>query len=314
MKGAIRYVVVLIWIGSLFVPTAGWGEDFAGYELLVTSIRTGNPDIFLVNPETGDARNLTRHPADDRYPAWAPDGRRFTFTSDRDGAFNIYAADSEGGRLFQLTHEKSPTVCFYPTWAANGTIAFGRDTGGKVEIRLMKEDGSEPRFVGPGTDPCLSPDGRRIAFTRKAGQGFCVFVMDADGGNVRPISTRENELGAVVPTFSPDGTRILYSDQVGGALEIFVCDAQEGNPRQLTFLGKLSTSAAWSPDGRWITFRVTESAFWRDTAEREKAYREKRGDLRPVYLMGGDGADPHVIETLRYQCAVDGSRAVWRPD
>jgi hypothetical protein len=30
-------------------------------------------------------------------------------------------------------------------------------------------------------------------------------------------------------------------------------------------------------------------------------------------VMGADGSNPHVVEVLRYHCAIDGSRAAWRP-
>ena len=46
---------------------------------------------------------------------------------------------------------------------------------------------------------------------------------------------------------------------------------------------------------------------------KKKAYSDKRADKRPVWVMGADGSNPHVIELLHYQCAIDGSRASWRP-
>jgi len=85
------------------------------------------------------------------------------------------------------------------------------------------------------------------------------------------------------------------------------------NIKQLTSLGKISASAAWSPDMKWISFRVTDHAYWRSETEKEKAYSEKKPDQRPVWVMGADGSNPHVIEVLHYQCAIDGSCAAWKP-
>src|SRR5947207_3213212 len=75
------------------------------YTLLVSSTRTGNPEIFLVNPTWGDARNLTRNKADDGFPAWSPDGKKIAFVSDRDGRPNIYVMDADGKSVKQLTTE-----------------------------------------------------------------------------------------------------------------------------------------------------------------------------------------------------------------
>ena len=47
----------------------------------------------------------------------------------------------------------------------------------------------------------------------------------------------------------------------------------------------------------WVN-PVTEDAYWRSIPARDKAYQDKR----PVWIIGADGSNPHVVETLRYQC------------
>ncbi len=45
--------------------------------LLTTSLRTGNTEVFWVNPLTGDAFNITKAPATkERYPVWSPGGQQ----------------------------------------------------------------------------------------------------------------------------------------------------------------------------------------------------------------------------------------------
>jgi len=100
---------------------------------------------------------------------------------------------------------------------------------------------------------------------------------------------------------------------VGEALEILVCNADGSNVRQLTSLGKMSSPPAWSPDMKWLSFRVCDTAFWRNPQTSKAVHEEKRPDFRPVYVMGADGSNPHIVEVLRYHCAIDGSRAAWKP-
>ena len=44
-----------------------------------------------------------------------------------------------------------------------------------------------------------------------------------------------------------------------------------------------------------------------------KVYSKKPADQRPVWVIRPDGTEAHVIECLRFQCAIDGSRAAWQP-
>jgi TolB protein len=45
----------------------------------------------------------------------------------------------------------------------------------------------------------------------------------------------------------------------------------------------------------------------------KKVYDEKPADKRPVWVVRPDGSDARVVECLRFQCAIDGSRASWKP-
>lgn len=296
---------------ALAVAAAGAGE-LTGYRLLVNCVRTGSPELFVVDPETGDARNLTHGLGlETRYPMWSPDGKRIAFTARRGPAWELFVIGADGKGLAQLTRRKA--TAYMPSWRGDGKrIIFGL-ADKKSRIAAINPDGSGLTFLGDGSDPCIAPNGKAIAFVKHVGKGFCLFAMDADGKNVRQVTKHENAMGAMHPFWTPDSARLLYSDQVGGKLEIFVCDADGKNVKQLTRLGKISTSAHQSPDGKWIAFRVTPTPFWSDPREAAKVYRDKPADKRPVYVMKADGSDAHVVETLHYQVAMDGSRPAWKP-
>lgn len=294
-----------------------WAGEFPGNKILVTSVRTGDTEIFVVDPYFGDWINLTRAPSSqERYPMWSPDGTKVVFTSDREGrdTYNLYVMASDGKNVRALTHVKPHADCYFPTWAGN-LIYFGYDAGDGSDavVARINPNGSGFTVIAPGRDPAISPDGKTIAFTRKVGNGFPVFAMDANGKNVRQLTTHEDEIGAVTPTWSPDGQKILYSDQVGEALELFVMDRDGKNQQQLTHLGQIASSPAWSPDMKYITFRVTDYPYWRYPDAKEYVYKEKKPDKRPVWVMNADGSNPHILEALHFNIALDGSRAIWKP-
>jgi TolB protein len=314
----------LIALMFLAGSSIGWSEELAGYKLVTASFRTGNSEIFIVDPATGDAKNLTPHSGSyNRYPAWSPDGSVVSFVSDRDGTFNLYVVGTDGSHLQQLTHEKAGVVAGMQSWTADGRWIyfglFGKVVGERWPnskhglICRIAPDGSRFEIVGEGIDPAVSPDGSTIVFARVLSQGHVLFAMNSDGGQIRQITTHEYRLAGVHATWSPDGKKIIYADQVGDGLELFMCDPDGKDQKQLTALGKGATSPSVSPDMKWISFRLTEEIYWTDPARSERAYKERKADLRPAWVMGFDGSNPHVMEALHYQTMIDGSRASWKP-
>jgi WD40 repeat protein len=113
---------IVFFIQCLLLPAtaiSAFSEESAGHKFLVTSVRTGETEIFLVGPELGDAINLTRSPnSEERYPCWSPDGKQVAFTSNRDGTYNLYVMNADGSNVRRLTLEKDPTVAYMPSWSA----------------------------------------------------------------------------------------------------------------------------------------------------------------------------------------------------
>jgi TolB protein len=107
----------------------------------------------------------------------------------------------------------------------------------------------------------------------------------------------------------------VYSFPVGDALELFIIDADGSGQRQLTMFAGTSvcTPSAWSPDGKWISFRRTDERYWSNKERMLKVYAEKPADKRPVWVIRPDGSEAALVEPLRFQMAIDGSRASWKP-
>ena len=289
------------------------GEPAKGV-LLITTVRTGDTEVFAINTVTGDASNLTRNPnSEDRYPCWSPNGTRVAFISDRDGTPNLYVMNADGSNLKRIVTSKS--VCYMPSWQRTehgDRIVFGMH-GEKPEMASISPDGSGLTMLGDGHDPTISPDGTKICYTGHVPGGVTVFVMDLDGSNKRQVINSASAVGATFPNWSPDGKQIVYSFPVRDSLELFVVGSDGSNNRRLTSLNRVATPAAWSPDGDWISFRLTDERYWSDPVKVKRIYAEKPADKRPVWVIRPDGSEAHVIECLKYQCAIDGSRASWKP-
>lgn len=312
MKNNVFFLLVIMWslpalAQKLSLPV--------GYTLLITSVKTGDTEIFVTDPVTGTSINVTKAPlSEERYPAWSPDGRKIVFTSNRQDkqTFDLYIADADGSNTIQLTHLPKGAVAYWPSFTTDGKFIYYNE-GNTSMIHRISPDGQNAKAMASGRDGNISPDGKKIVYTQQGKKGYGVWVMDMNGENRQQIITHESEIGGIAPVWSYDNKKIAFSGQVGPYAEIFVCDADGKNLQQLTQLKQISSSPAFSRDNSYITFRVTNEAYWRDAAKRAKTYEEKAGDKRPVWLMKADGSEVQLIEPLHYQCAMDGSRAEWKP-
>ena len=65
---------------ALSIAHPAWAGQLAGCKLLLTYIRTGDTEEFIVDPDSGDAFNVSRSPrSEDRYPCWSLDGKWISF-------------------------------------------------------------------------------------------------------------------------------------------------------------------------------------------------------------------------------------------
>ena len=257
------------------------------------SERDGNREIYVVNYDGTNPRNLTNNPAWDTDASWSPDGRKIAFSSDRDGNREIYLMNFDGTGQVRLTN--NPAEDRDSRWSPDGTkIAFASDRDGNFEIYLMNADGSDQRNLtnNPSLDrePAWSPDGRKIAFWSDRDMfNQDIYVMNSDGTNLTRLTTDPGiDYG---PSWSPDGNKIAFVTRRDGNSEIYLMNSDGTNQVNLTNNPAQDDQASWSADGAKIAFRSN-----RDVNDE-------------VYLMNPDGTNP---QNLTHNPAWDG-RPCWAP-
>jgi TolB protein len=181
--------------------------------------------------------------------------------------------------------------------------------------------------------PSWSPDSQRIVFFRETvGHPADLFVMRADGGDVRPL-TKTEKASEGYPAFSPDGKTIAYeSDAVGGNFDIWVMDASGFNPRRITTSPARDVGPSWSPDGTTIVFMSDrdnpEFDIYTMAADGTNVQRLTTGHTNwfPQYSPDGTrvamhtGRDVHVLDLATKQVTrlttdpANGMFPTWSPD
>lgn len=274
------------------VPAAKRGQ------WLTVSARSGSANIYLTTDGDADPVNLTTDASNNSYPAWSPDGKRIAFCSDRDGVYHVFVMDADGKNVKQLTNGEK--ACRVPSWSGDGKrIAFCRYTAANSsEVCTVPVAGGDPTAVdagGDAWDPAFSPDGKRIAFVSyRDGDGFRLYVMDADGKNVTKLTDDANPVGFGYPTWSPDGKTIAYGHSDGNGVDIYTVGADGKNRKQVTKLGGVTTYPCWTPDGKRFAFFSQPGA-------------EKGG----FWVADADGEN--AKELLKDEAHVEGGRPVQRP-
>lgn len=153
-----------------------------GRLLAFDSNRSGNADLWLLDMEDGELRQLTTDPAHDWCPRFSPDGRQLAFYSLRQGSRDVYLMSADGGPSRVLAASEGRD--WMPFWAPSGDfLVFESDRGaGERNIWRVGVDGGEPvRLTAddgtPEMYPVISPDGRRVVYTRHEGNHMRLMIL-----------------------------------------------------------------------------------------------------------------------------------------
>ncbi len=265
-------------------------------------------DIWTVPTAGGRARPLTRNPAVDRDPEFSPDGKQIAFTSDRQGSFHPYVMPSEGGVPRQVGfHSAGYSV---EGWGHDGRSLlvaasrdhFWRDADRFFLIKTDERSAEVPLFDTAGKNGALSPDGKRLLFTRegapwwrkgyRGSQDSQVWVGDLASRSF--FKQLVSAGGALWPLWRADGKGFFYVGLHKGSL----------NPPRAALSGPTRTGR--SPDSRMaVAFpcisRDGSTIVFRHLFD---FYRVQPGTSQPatridIYQEGDGTRDPIERRTLQ---------------
>jgi TolB protein len=226
------------------------------------SNRTGNFEIWLMEWDGSNQRQITRHNALSILPSWSADNERMVYTSFARGTSDMYVINRRGGGRIRVPTglNLNTSATFSPI---SNDIAFVGSVAGNPDIYLIKDDGTNLRRLTHDSSiestPEWSPNGQQISFTSGRSGSPQIYTMDAEGSNVQRISF-EGEWNDDA-TWSPDGTQIAYTSRVNGRFQIRVADLATHQSRILAGEGS-NEQPAWSPDGKWVAFQSNRSGKW----------------------------------------------------
>jgi TolB protein len=231
-----------------------------GERVVFQSNRTGMAQIFVMNADGSDVRQLTDRELGAETPKWSPDGQTILFAAylgENDN--DLFVMDPEGDNVQQLTD--GPGYDGHPSWSADG------------ERIIFNSDRTSP-------DP-EAPWNRRW---------HEIFSIRADGTDLRQHTTQQTI--CTYPGYAPDGERIVYRKIVEGPglswdlstitrnSEVFVANVDGSDEMNLTSNAAFDGWPAWSPDGAWIVF---------------SSNRAGPANVGQLYVVSPDGGDARKV-------------------
>jgi Tol biopolymer transport system component len=192
-------------------------------------------DLWATDPDGSNPVRITDAPGYDAEATISPVEDRMVFTSVRDGDLELYSANLDGSDMVRLTDR------------------IGYDGGA-----FFSPDGSQIvwRAHYPETDEDIADYQRLLDQGLIRPSALEVYVMDADGSNVRQVT--DNGAANFGPFWHPDGERIIFSsnqgDPSGREFDLYMINVDGTGEERITYTGDFDGFPMFSPDGRYLVW------------------------------------------------------------
>jgi len=231
-----------------------------GKQVVFTSDRSGNFDLWSLELASGALRRLTFDDADDWDPQWSPDGEHLLWSSNRGGHYEVWIAAADGGGARQLTRDGIDAE--NPTMSADGEwVVYSSGNPAGTGIWKIRADGSDAQMLLPGLFvlPELAPATGWVAAASSTNRGEAGItqvqvVRLEDGAPVATVSIPATSSNSGRCRWLPDGKTLILWGSRGGTTFLYRVVVEPGRAVGGPGLDPFVTS---SREARFESFAVS---------------------------------------------------------
>src|SRR5260221_2949824 len=181
---------------------------------------------------------------------------RIAYVVKQGATYELRVADADGQNAQSILKSQEPIMS--PAWSPHGTRMAYVSFQNKKPILFVqnlsasKQPAPVANYRGSNSAPAWAPDGKQLAAVLTRDGTSQIYLMNADGGNLRRLTT--SSAIDTEPFFTPDGQSIYFTSDRGGSPQIYRMAASGSDPVRVTFDGDYNVSPRVSPDGQTLAY------------------------------------------------------------
>lgn len=261
---------------------------------------TKTPSIFVVSINGGEARSLTKGEGEDR-PRWSPDGRQLAFVLTRGGVPQIWVCDIDPETAMPLPGKPLRQITTISTgasgelWSPDGKyILFTSD----VYPDCPDDACNKARDEQQAQSKVKATIFRGLFFRHWSNytgdKRTHIFIQPAAGGPAKDLTPGDHDAppfslgGQDMYAFSPDSQEVAFTSNIDEVEaistnnEIFVVPVTGGTPKKISTSPGSDSSPLYSPDGKYIAWRMQETPGYESDRFQLVLYDRKTGQNRSL--------------------------------
>lgn len=220
-----------------------------------------------IGPAELSVFNREKYTAD---PAWSPDGKKVAYVVIRinkeqgslEPVRSVYVSGAEGENPVLIAENS-----YSPSWLPDGKgllfVSYTPETPEKESVWFSNADGSGKRQLTreSGSNPVLSPDGRKCAFLKREVDSGSVSLWVVDLKSSAEVKIA-SEVSWDRASWLPDGRNLAFISEDEDPHQVAIVGVDGKGFKKLTNMLSVCSQPSVSPDGRKVLFvQVREEGY-----------------------------------------------------